>query len=82
MGLVKINENAYLDRDIYGSLYTLKIVATDLGAPYKPLSTTTAALASVSPDQHTINGDDNVCYLMIEIVDVNNKKPEFSNNLQ
>lgn len=31
-GVVRINENTNLDRDLYGSFYTLKIAATDFGS--------------------------------------------------
>lgn len=84
-GMVKIIENSDLDRDLYGSFYTLKIAANDM-------STTNSLSRVNSSSANSSNANDklrsliapltkikeNVCYLMIEIIDVNNKKPEFS----
>lgn len=78
-GIIKINENANLDRDLFGSFYTLKIIANDYGSVNINDDQTTTN----SPDRNNnknLTGSDktnNICYLMIEIIDVNNKKPEF-----
>ena len=60
-GVVRISENAVLDRDLFGSEYLLKVVANDFGR--SGLSGTSDA--------------ENVCFVKISIIDVNNKKPDF-----
>lgn len=40
-GVLRINENTNLDRDLFGSFYTLKIAATDFGSISNSQSTTT-----------------------------------------
>jgi hypothetical protein len=94
-GIVRVVENSDLDRDLFGSFYTLKIIASDLASisknrknesrsnskemsPNSNSSTTTdlAVAGGVEPKKKIKL---NICYLFIEIVDVNNKKPEFSN---
>ncbi|CAF0900840.1 unnamed protein product [Brachionus calyciflorus] len=66
-GLITINENANLDRDLYGSVYKLKIVANDF--------------ESLNSKNKVKNTDENYCFVIIEIIDVNDKKPKFVNNL-
>lgn len=61
-GMVRINENTNLDIDLYGASYTLKIVANDF--------------ESINTKSIKINTDENSCYLIIKIIDVNNKKPQ------
>lgn len=79
-GIIRISENTNLDRDIYGSFYTLKIVANDFG----PVNINDK-LIEQNQSSIRLNGNlrmDNICYLMIEIIDVNNKKPEFIPNVE
>lgn len=67
-GIITINQNANLDRDIYGSIYKLKISAQDF--------------ESISSKSKFKVFEDNFCYVIIDIIDVNNKKPKFIDNLQ
>lgn len=80
--MVKISENANLDRDTFGSSYTLQITARDLGVlsenkPYK-------SQFSTRNSESTKNGSliDSTCFLQIDIIDVNNKKPKFTENFK
>ena len=70
-GLVKLDDDTNLDKDAFGSFYTLKIVADDLASINNNQLSTSKAVHNVT------NSTQNVCYLMIEIQDVNNKKPQF-----
>lgn len=67
-GIITINQNANLDRDTYGSIYKLKISAQDF--------------ESISSKSKLQILEENFCYVIIDIVDVNNKKPKFIDNLQ
>ncbi|RNA00245.1 cadherin-23 [Brachionus plicatilis] len=67
-GIITINENANLDLDVYGSVYKLKISAQDF--------------ESINSKIKLNKSDENYCYIIIEIIDVNNKKPKFTNNLE
>jgi hypothetical protein len=61
-GIIRIaNSNTRLDRDIYGSNYTLKVVANDYGAT----------------NVNTNDLADNYCLVFIDVIDVNDKKPKF-----
>ncbi len=80
-GLIKITKDAVLDRDLYGSVYTLKIVANDFGTLNENMSIHSSYRNNRSFS--FLNETDlllNVCYLNIEILDVNDKKPEFLTN--
>ena len=81
-GMVKIDENANLDRDIFGSSYTLKITAHDLGAlsENKPY----VSQFSTRNSDSTRNGSliDSTCFLKIDIIDVNDKKPKFTDDFK
>lgn len=70
-GMVKLDDDTNLDKDVYGSFYTLKIVADDLASISNNQLTTAKSVHNVT------NSTENVCFLMIEIQDVNNKKPQF-----
>ena len=76
-GIVRLKENSVLDRDVYGSFYTLKIVANDFGSVNLGKDNETKMISN-----DPINSPGNVCYLMIQIVDVNNviKKLKINNN--
>jgi hypothetical protein len=69
-GLIKIIPNAFLDRDLYGHNYTIEVVANDFGA--------NLALFSNVSEQSNMD----TCEVIIEIVDVNNKKPNFLNEIK
>jgi hypothetical protein len=70
-GMVKLDDDTNLDKDLYGSFYTLKIAADDLASINNKQLTTSKTF------NNGTNSTENVCFLMIEIQDVNNKKPEF-----
>lgn len=83
-GLVKITENTNLDRDIYGSDYLLKISANNFGK----LSTSKNMLfnkpiSTKIPIDNKKNATlpENVCFLKINILDVNNRSPQFVGNM-
>lgn len=78
-GWVKITENALLDRDLFGASYLLKIIANDFGTLNENL-TMHSSYRNNRSFTYVNYTDDlmNVCYLNIEIVDVNNKNPQFS----
>ena len=69
-GLIEIIPNAFLDRDLFGENYTIEVVANDFGAN----------LALFSNVSEISNSD--TCKVIIEIVDVNNKKPNFLNEIK
>lgn len=77
-GVIRIKENSNLDRDLFGSFYTLKIVATDFGS----IGLNKPNLSKIISNNPSANSLGNVCYLMIQIIDENNKAPEFSANLE
>jgi hypothetical protein len=67
--MIKIIPNAQLDRDLYGKSYNLEILANDFGA--------NLALNSNFSQPNT-----DICNVVIDIIDVNNKKPEFLNEIK
>lgn len=71
-GVIKIIPNASLDRELYGKNYTIEIVANDFGA--------NLALFSSTSSEQMSNGDK--CLVIIDIIDVNNKKPYFLNEIK
>jgi hypothetical protein len=75
-GVIKINENANLDKDLFGSSYSLKIIANDYGS----LNLNDAHFKKSFND--SILTTDNTCYLRIDIIDVNNKMPVFTTNIE
>lgn len=79
--MIKINENSNLDRDLYGSFYTLKIAATDFGA--MNLGEKEKDHLKVDNFRNEKNSatsvSENFCFLTIKVLDVNNKKPVFLN---
>ena len=75
---MKIKENSNLDRDLFGSFYTLKIVANDFGS----VSLSKHNGSRIVSNDPSLNNLGNVCYLMIQVTDENNKAPEFSANLE
>lgn len=77
-GIVKIKENSNLDRDLFGSFYTLKIVANDFGS----IGLNKPNVSRVFSNDPSVNNLGNVCYLMIQIIDENNKAPEFNANFE
>lgn len=88
-GMVRINENSNLDRDLFGSFYTLKITATDLGSISTGADAPTSRQhhhtvhrsvpLSVDPADFNSNSTshESFCFLTIKVLDVNNKKPKF-----
>ena len=68
-GMIKIMPNAQLDRDLYGDNYTIEVVANDFGA--------NLAFSSNKSEPNT-----DTCHVIIEIVDVNNKRPEFLSEIK
>lgn len=83
-GLVKITENTNLDRDIYGSDYLLRISANNFGklSPSKNIlfNKPISQIASDNDKNRTL--PENVCFLKIHILDVNNRSPQFVGNLE
>jgi len=75
-GMVKLDDDTNLDKDVYGSFYTLKIVADDVASINNNQLTSTNSIRNIT----ATNSTENVCFLMIEIQDVNNKKPQFVSN--
>jgi len=77
-GIVKISKDALLDRDVYGSVYNLKIIANDFGTLNENMSLHSSYKNNRSYNlMSETDSQLNVCYLKIEIIDVNNKKPQF-----
>lgn len=77
-GVVKISKDALLDRDVYGSVYNLKIIANDFGTLNENMSLHSSYKNNRSYNlMSETDSQLNVCYLKIEIIDVNNKKPQF-----
>jgi hypothetical protein len=91
-GLIKIVENAELDRETFGAQYLLKIVATN----YNSFTNINSTASSTQKDMRKNLEFDQIfnmlhlsrrnltstyyCYLKIDIVDVNNKRPYFLRN--
>jgi len=71
-GVIRINENSNLDRDLFGSFYTLKIAASDFG------SMNPSALDSNSTSIHSNSSAESFCFVTIKVLDVNNKTPKFA----
>jgi hypothetical protein len=83
-GIVKINENSNLDIDLFGSLYSLLISASDFGSMgLVGLEEKMTSFLLKQSNNKTIDDAqmmaDNVCLLTIRVLDVNNKKPKFIN---
>ncbi len=82
-GWIRINENANLDRDLFGSSYVLKIIANDFGTLNENLTLHSSyrnnrSFAFLNDTDNSMN----VCSVKIEILDVNNKKPQFLMNFE
>ena len=77
-GMVKINENSNLDRDLYGSFYTLKIAANDFGSINSPSGANQNSSTAIATTARATNSSENICFLTIKVLDVNNKKPKFA----
>lgn len=86
-GVVRLVDNSALDKDLHGSTYLLKIVASNFN------SFTNSTGIDIDYDiLHGLNTDSftnmssyqdiktNYCFVRINIVDVNNKKPYFLRN--
>ena len=78
-GIIRLKDNSNLDRDLFGSFYTLKLVANDYGSVNLNEQNSSTRIASIDLSNSNLG---NVCYLMIQVIDVNNKMPEFVTNLE
>ena len=86
-GIVKITENTNLDRDVYGSSYLLKITANNFGKLSLNKNQIFNRPTTHNNDKSNNNNaslpyPDNVCFLKIHILDVNNRSPQFVGNLE
>lgn len=66
-GVISIIENSELDRDLFAHNYTLEIIAFDFGTYIESLNNLTKS-------------NETFCNVFIDIIDVNNKKPEFASS--
>ena len=93
-GLIKLVENAELDKDLYGSSYLLKIVASNYNS-FATAGSNSSSVIEIEASSLELEAENNKldqifnanrtartnhCFLRVRIVDVNNKKPYFLRN--